>query len=1574
MACIYIYGEEEARKKASSEFINEKAKSIDDFRKLGVEKSDSLYELKSKVFDKISGQLQRFLDYSEDTASKIEKIRKNETKISNSRNEENRVTTLSKKIIKNNQIEYTESEDDGSKFLDNASSSLGTAFHEILRDENKQEENIQAFLNKCQLRRKDFDELPQEIKNNLQDNNLVKFLQNYSYQTIQNGINLVINSIKNSKEIQGLKLEHELLISDNNKQGISGQIDMFGYDKNGNLRIFDFKTSSNPNVSNYTKLYRYVQLEMYKRLLLQNGIQANNIELLNILINFNPDGTIEFGGFAKSDEVFKTIREQARINQKIEKDIPIRLNPITTVDEQNKINEANNVTENLFSSKRLNRQKKINFEEYIKNLFDKEQSYTTADKKHIRFKGTEDNLKIIDVNTEEVPKVYEGIKTLQEFINQEFESRQNHESEVLSLYIQALRSKRKDKIRSLIKSSNNTEQQSERLLRNIGKYINDNWDYLKTPLETFGIITMVNKSNPDNTYLEFIQLTNDIGIEENLNSPIKLINGELLLDDLIPQSRQKKYLGYEKLPAATIGNVRLLQSLIRIGKFQEIFKGNPKIGNIIVLSTIDGSSTYTLDFNPLLTTLKILQSESNDKDSNFENKDLFKSIYSDLSNIQIADFRERTSLQIIDAVKQLNEDEQLNLKIPDNFSQPSKDAKLKALEKLELDLEHHLRSNNEWVSIEQRKQSGYQPSEGMQLYMTVGVLINNIKNMPTTNSMTVSQKAFTFYDSLYAAAQLLIDGRMRQYTPDGMLITGLAQGLNTSSSYTSPDENAHRINLAIDTYMAVLRQQFLSEVKEINDSTIKFLEWVAQSRALGKLQDYTLGYHTDAYMQLMKRTDDGKLDSSFQFINPYQKNNLVTEQLDFLETILWHINRFRIPLKDEIKKLSLQELKNSEHYNTYRNLVNSDTKWLNIPIKAGSTIRLFIQGAKEVLVGDETETRKEKLTQWAERMWDRIKECYDPKYLTKSQTDRKKRAERLLEPFNYYDEGSSRTERLQKQRPSQFELNLNYLCVDYVFCSIKEKIEKDLLRTVDRQISGLLLYEMTTGQNVSNQINTIIDRVKVSIYNENLIDENYKDLATLIGIGKKLGSYTKIALRPMLYAKELLAGRIRNLSALCADFIYNGEKITFNHMMDAAAVVFGEGLFFEKIAKMSGSMHAGEFALVDWINNTYAITDRDMNIYSERLSADRYGIGNQGTRTLYNNTVRPDWFNRMIIFIAKMKADGCFDAHKIVDGEIIYNMKDDSRFDEYYKHKNNSSYTSENFRKQKALYEAMMNDFIESGFINTKTGEKLKMGDDLPMAYTPKERNSIKEQIGSLYGYYDHEEKPLFQSDTWYNMFMQFTTYIPGELKRWFNTGKNSSIGSYVQLKDEQGNLLYVYQDPETLLDKITTESEIDGVKLQPYTKWEGHQVEGLMISLLKTCHDLCTLQVKDKLNDPLHAEQYKQQYKNSMLALFQLLFMGLIGYFILMLMTGGTGKKNEMSQQTAIMYDLVTKAANDISFYNAVVQPALNINFAGESYFADIVGDTFKAFSHEDYGTLNALYDNLSLIKDTHFMDNKEQ
>jgi len=57
---------------------------------------------------------------------------------------------------------------------------------------------------------------------------------------------------------------------------------------------------------------------------------------------------------------------------------------------------------------------------------------------------------------------------------------------------------------------------------------------------------------------------------------------------------------------------------------------------------------------------------------------------------------------------------------------------------------------------------------------------------------------------------------------------------------------------------------------------------------------------------------------------------------------------------------------------------------------------------------------------------------------------------------------------------------------------------------------------------------------------------------------------------------------------------------------------------------------------------------------------------------LYLNVVAPDWFNRMIIFIAKMKADGTFNAHSEVDGKLVYDIEKDERINYFWKnrHKN----------------------------------------------------------------------------------------------------------------------------------------------------------------------------------------------------------------------------------------------------------------------------------------------------------------
>jgi hypothetical protein len=44
----------------------------------------------------------------------------------------------------------------------------------------------------------------------------------------------------------------------------------------------------------------------------------------------------------------------------------------------------------------------------------------------------------------------------------------------------------------------------------------------------------------------------------------------------------------------------------------------------------------------------------------------------------------------------------------------------------------------------------------------------------------------------------------------------------------------------------------------------------------------------------------------------------------------------------------------------------------------------------------------------------------------------------------------------------------------------------------------------------------------------------------------------------------------------------------------------------------------------------------DMNTYADKVKSDRYGIFN-ATNIAFHCTSRPDFFNRMSIFIAQMK-------------------------------------------------------------------------------------------------------------------------------------------------------------------------------------------------------------------------------------------------------------------------------------------------------------------------------------------------
>ena len=146
---------------------------------------------------------------------------------------------------------------------------------------------------------------------------------------------------------------------------------------------------------------------------------------------------------------------------------------------------------------------------------------------------------------------------------------------------------------------------------------------------------------------------------------------------------------------------------------------------------------------------------------------------------------------------------------------------------------------------------------------------------------------------------------------------------------------------------------------------------------------------------------------------------------------------------------------------------------------------------------------------------------------------------------------------------------------------------------------------------------------------------------------------------------------------------------------------------------------------------------------------------------MFLTATAPDFMHRVSILVAKMMGDGCWEAHSLVDGKLVYDYKKDKRFEQYV----NNNTEHKDYLKQKSLYEKMIEEFNKAGFKNAE-GKPIQIGDDLPQAYTPTESQSIKNHADLLYGHYDESSRALI-SDTFIGSFvLQYKTYITAKFEQ----------------------------------------------------------------------------------------------------------------------------------------------------------------------------------------------------------------
>ena len=91
---------------------------------------------------------------------------------------------------------------------------------------------------------------------------------------------------------------------------------------------------------------------------------------------------------------------------------------------------------------------------------------------------------------------------------------------------------------------------------------------------------------------------------------------------------------------------------------------------------------------------------------------------------------------------------------------------------------------------------------------------------------------------------------------------------------------------------------------------------------------------------------------------------------------------------------------------------------------------------------------------------------------------------------------------------------------------------------------------------------------------------------------------------------------------------------------------------------------------------------------------------------------RPDFLNRMVLFIAKLKHDGSIGAYYVEDGKLKYNYENDQRFNLLV---SNDTSDIDAYNKQKSLY---LSSIIAYNKENPNAQIPVKLTSRLPEGYT----------------------------------------------------------------------------------------------------------------------------------------------------------------------------------------------------------------------------------------------------------------
>lgn len=444
-----------------------------------------------------------------------------------------------------------------------------------------------------------------------------------------------------------------------------------------------------------------------------------------------------------------------------------------------------------------------------------------------------------------------------------------------------------------------------------------------------------------------------------------------------------------------------------------------------------------------------------------------------------------------------------------------------------------------------------------------------------------------------------------------------------------------------------------------------------------------------------------------------------------------------------------------------------------------------------------------------------------------------------------YNTKQTRLDLIDQKGEAYFEHNLELLLYKHVFAyNMKTELSK-VMPTAKAAIASLVMQGQSQNTSFDNDVEYAEAYIKNKMKNQPIQNEDQEGMKKATAVSAKirsLASFFALAFSPVQGLYQTIQGFWNDISLIIRK-PDGTQAFTLKNMLHAAKIVYSDMLHYsDKPTKCQ------------LINEMYGINDMDINTYAERMRSDKHGIWNLNDLA-FKFTSRPDYYNRMIIVVSRMLADGSWDALDVKDNKLVYDWKKDKRFAAYA----NNQIGSPDYDKAHAMYIAVADQFAKENAVN-EDGSQFKFGDPLPYAYTNKEMSSIKNLCDTIYGYYSHENKSMVHATFLGALWMQMKTYWSGKKNQYLQPGGTRIQGNWEIVKDENGNTLcYQVNDDGTINYDLppVLESELDPSKPHiPVVQWKGRWQEGIILTLgnmLRDDNGNLSLSNISRLN-PLHS------------------------------------------------------------------------------------------------------------------------